>query len=112
MPGYHPPLGDDRNGAFEIPYKGRRFRLIVSDGGGWDHVSISLKDRCPTWLEMCHFKDLFFKKSETVVQFHPAEAAYVNLHPNCLHLWRKQKKGGHELPPFWMIGPLKSIKTF
>ena len=54
----------------------------------WEHVSVSLPDRCPTWEEMCEIKDLFWKATETVVQFHPPKTSYVNNHPYCLHLWR------------------------
>jgi len=37
---------------------------------------------------MCWVKSLFWGPDEWVVQFHPAEADYVNRHPNCLHLFR------------------------
>jgi hypothetical protein len=37
------------NGAFRVP---GGLRVIASDGEGWDHVSVSLPDRCPTWEEM------------------------------------------------------------
>ena len=86
-------LASDRsygnNGAFFIPLgKGQVLGVIASDGGGWDHVSVSLTDRCPTWAEMCRVKDLFFEPEEVVVQYHPAASQYVNNHPNCLHLFR------------------------
>ena len=65
-------------------------RVIASNGMGWDHVSVSLEDRCPTWGEMCFIKDLFWRTSETVMQLHPTEADYVNEHPFALHLWKPQ----------------------
>lgn len=89
--------GDDFNGVFDIPVSeagGRRtddhikMRVIISNGGGWEHVSVSLPHRCPTWGEMCMIKNLFFNKDETVIQYHPAESEYVNAHEYCLHLWR------------------------
>jgi len=69
---------------------------IVSSGGtennpgakGWEHVSVSCTDRCPTWQEMAKVKNLFWKDDETVVQFHPQKDKYINYHPYCLHLWR------------------------
>jgi hypothetical protein len=95
---YHPTLGhgDHTEGYFLVPY-GRRphiacLRVIASQGLLWDHVSVSLPTRCPTWQEMCHVKDLFFHDHETVIQFHPAKKDYVNFHPNCLHLWRPQQE--------------------
>lgn len=80
-------------------------RVIASDGEGWDHVSVSLATRCPTWDEMCFVKRQFFGPEETVIQFHPAVEAYVNCHPFCLHLWRPQEVE-IQLPPTVLIGPL------
>jgi hypothetical protein len=74
------------NGAFQVDH----LRVIVSSGGGWDHVSVSLPDRCPYWDEMCRIKRLFFKPEEVVMQLHPAESKYKNVHKFCLHLWRPQ----------------------
>jgi hypothetical protein len=90
------------NGAFLINYHFNEFFVICSDQDGWDHVSISLKDRCPTWDEMSYFKDLFFDQEETVVQYHPPSSKYVNHCKTCLHLWRKQNHK-YELPPGKML---------
>lgn len=88
----HPVLGDGEgnNGFFMVRLKGKtdRIRCIASDGMGWEHVSVSWADRCPTWAEMCAIKDLFWDEDDWVVQFHPAASEYVNNHPYCLHLWR------------------------
>jgi hypothetical protein len=82
------------SGAFDVRLKkGQLFSVIASDGGmpgelAWEHVSVSRKDRCPTWQEMCEIKDLFWDDDEWVTQFHPARSDYINNHPYCLHLWR------------------------
>ncbi len=76
------------NGCFQIPFESYSFIVIASDGAGWEHVSVSLKNRTPNWKEMCFIKDLFWDEEETVVQFHPPRSQYVNQHPNCLHLWK------------------------
>ena len=65
-------------------------RIIASDGGGWDHVSVSLSDRCPTWEEMERVKRAFFRDNETAVQYHVPLSDRINNHTNCLHLWRPQ----------------------
>lgn len=101
----HPTLGtaDDagHNGAFDIPLiveHGSLF-VIASDGSDvppphqWEHVSVHVRlqrgdTRLPTWDEMCRVKRLFWAADDVVVQFHPAEADYVNRHPHVLHLWR------------------------
>ena len=78
------------NGAFLIQTRPGQppLRVIASDGEGWEHVSVSLPNRCPTWDEMCRIKALFWDDEDCVVQFHPPKTDYVNLHPYCLHLWR------------------------
>ena len=105
-----PSASDERfgnNGAFYVPLKANKQRVLViaSDEGGWEHVSVSRQDRCPTWAEMCEVKDLFFGPDEWVMQFHPARSDYVNYHPYCLHLWRPV---GQQMPtpPAWMVGPV------
>ena len=69
---------------------------------GWEHVSVSCKTRCPTCNEMCKVNNLFWMRSEVVVQYHPSEANYVNLHDYCLHMW----KPPHEviMPPKHLVG--------
>lgn len=93
------------NGLFWIPaQKGNHtLKVIISDGGGWDHVSVSLPNRCPNWPEMCFIKDLFFEPDETALQFHPAVEHYVNNHPYCLHIWRSQTDVV-DLPPSEFVG--------
>ncbi len=71
----------------------------------WEHVSVSLEDRTPTWEEMEFVKDLFWAGHETVVQFHPAKGAKINYHPHCLHLW-KRRGVDVELPHPMLIGPV------
>jgi hypothetical protein len=94
------------NGAFLIPYKTRtktvELSVIVSDGDGWDHVSVSTEYRCPTYNELKFIKGLFFDDAETVVHFFPKQSAHINTHPFCLHLWRKQGSE-YELPPLYMV---------
>lgn len=78
-------------------------KVICSDGEGWEHVSVSLPNRCPTWEEMCKVKDLFWSAEDCVIQFHPPRSEYVNNHPYCLHLWRPV---GQQLitPPSILVG--------
>lgn len=64
-------------------------RAIASaDEDGWEHVSVSCQNRCPTWDEMCEVKDFFWDQEDTVLQLHPAKSVYLNIHEYCLHLWR------------------------
>lgn len=78
------------NGMFHVEADGCQLRCIASDGGGWQHVSVSQlgSKHPPRWGVMCAIKDLFFEDEDWVVQFHPAKSEYVNNHEGCLHLWR------------------------
>lgn len=73
----------------------RHCTVIASWGGGWEHVSVCPRNRCPDWEEMSQIKDMFWREDEVVMQLHPAKSNYVNLMPNCLHLWRPI---GQEIP--------------
>ena len=97
--------GDHQNGRFQWRNVYQHKMLIMASvGEGWEHVSASFSDRCPTWEDMCVIKDIFWHKEETVVQFHPRESDYISYHPYCLHLW---KRHGSEwtLPPSILVGP-------
>lgn len=106
----------DHFGAFFIPFGGTRLRCVVDDGRdpglsgeehGWEHVSVSASDpkkiRTPTWSEMCFIKDKFWDEDETVIQFHPPRADYVNNHPHTLHLWRHMERV-FPAPPSILVG--------
>jgi hypothetical protein len=101
---------DGANGAFTFwGPKGGWLRVIASDGldpagGGWEHVSVSVNNRCPNWPEMCWIKDLFWDEEETVIQFHPPKSEYVNYHPFTLHLWRR-RTNPVGAPPSILVGP-------
>jgi len=86
----------DLFGMFFIPFAFGKtpLKALSSNFDGsqeWEHVSVSLPNRCPTWEEMCFVKDLFWDKTQTVIQFHPPESEYVNNAKFCLHLWRNSK---------------------
>ena len=103
----HPMLGwgDSEGGFFTVVspvQKNKDFRIIASIGGGWDHVSVSLEHRCPTWMEMDFIKRIFFNSDEIVMQIHPEEKDHINVMPFCLHLWRPQNEV-IPLPPKWMV---------
>lgn len=109
----HSQLGSDdsdgNNGCFFIPYGTLDLVCIASDGMGWEHISVSLENRCPTWDEMCFIKKTFWDEEDCVVQFHPPKSLYVNRHPYVLHLWRQNRPSdifhdGFPIPETFLVG--------
>lgn len=98
--------GDDKAGVFDVPSSvdGIRLLVVASSGEGWEHISVSREDRCPTWSEMEFIKRMFFKPDETAMQLHVPADDHISFHPFALHLWRPI---GKEIPrpPDWMVGP-------
>lgn len=80
-------------------------KVLCSNGFGWDHVSVSLKDRCPTWDEMEFVRSICFLPEETAMQLHVPDSDHISHHPYCLHLWRPQQ-GEIPRPPGWMVAPV------
>jgi hypothetical protein len=100
-------------GAFLVPFvtgnKRYLMRVIASAGSdqpkGWrfDHVSVSLSSRTPTWEEMDYVKRLFFRPDEVCYQLHVANDRHINNHPFCLHIWHALD-ADIPLPPDEMVG--------
>lgn len=84
-------FGDSRCGSFFLPLpseEGNFLLVIASSDPDWEHVSVSLPDRCPTWEEMSFVKRTLFEPEEVVMQLHVAEDNHISRHNYCLHLWR------------------------
>ena len=113
-PNWPDNVGGANYGYFEIETAKGRLRILSSDGvsgapegtpeHGWEHVSVSLAGRTPTWAEMCLVKELFWRDDEVVVQFHPQKSEYVNYHGYVLHLWRHVAQV-FPTPPHILVGP-------
>ena len=88
------------NGAFVFLLGGAKIVTMATRCRGWEHVSVSLIDRCPTWNEMSVVKKIFFEDHEIVMQLHVSEENHINDHPFCLHLWKPvSKMKAIPLPP-------------
>lgn len=101
---YFGGIGDETCGAFRVPCHGAILFIIASSGMGWDHVSVSLPSRCPTWDEMQFVKRTFFADHEWAYELHPPAAQNISLHNYCLHLWRPHDQD-IPLPPSIFVGP-------
>lgn len=99
-------MGADGGGIFTVLSPVDRVAMVViaSFGMGWDHVSVSRKNRCPNWTEMDFVKRMFFEDYETAVQFHVPLDEHISMHPTCLHLWRPNDGCEFPRPPSIMVG--------
>jgi len=84
-------IDSEHAGAFMFQRAGITLRVFADAGDDWDHVSVSLSNRCPTWAEMEYVKRTFFKDDETAMQLHVPPTQHINNHPYVLHLWRPVK---------------------
>ena len=67
--------------------------LIVSHSekeGGW-HLSMSHKNKLPTYEEMKDFRYKFLPNGINVCEIFPPREKFVNIHPFCRHLWEMPK---------------------
>lgn len=111
-PGFESPAGVNY-GAFQFARRGVTLRVISSGTDhehGWEHVSVSVRGRCPTWEEMQYVKELFWRDDECTLQLHPAKSQYVNFHPHCLHMWRPLTQDVPQ-PPMELVGPVPAGAT-
>ena len=74
-------------------YQGVCKVLVSVDAGLW-HLSISHRERYPTWDEIKEAREEFLPMDKTFAMFFPPSKEYVNIHPNCFHLW--ETEGEHE----------------
>mgnify|MGYP000901348226 CR=1 FL=1 len=60
--------------------------LVGKERGRW-HLSIAHPQRLPTWEEVRDARYNFTPENVTMVMILPHPEQYVNIHPNCFHLW-------------------------
>lgn len=75
-------------GSYYDTVSGKWLNFIFSVQMGWEHLSVSMPSKTPSWDQMCVMKDLFWEDNEECFQYHPKKEDYVNIHPHCLHIWR------------------------
>lgn len=94
------------NGYFCLLIKNQKVKVIASDGGGWQHVSVSLADHpksTPSYKVMQEVRRLFYEDEDWVVQFSPPKSEHINNHEGCLHWWRPTDQQ-MPTPPSIMVG--------
>lgn len=70
------------------PKTNKRLNFKFSKANSWEHLSVSIPNKCPSWEQMCFMKEQFWEDDEACVEYHPKKEDYVNNHNYCLHIWR------------------------
>lgn len=60
---------------------------LMEDGSRWIHISLSRKDRLPSWAEITKVKNEFLGEETEAYHIIPKASQHVNLHSYCMHLW-------------------------
>lgn len=77
-------------------YRDGECRILVSiDDGRW-HLSITHPTRYPTWDEIKKARYDYCPDDVEMAHILPPLEYYVNVHPNCFHLWEIQDKEGRK----------------
>ena len=90
-----PRLSTDNGSGFRAGGSatlGRGLFVMVSgavelDGKRWIRVSLSRRERMPSYEDMALVKRLFLGEEKRAIQVFVPATEHYNLHPNCLHLW-------------------------
>lgn len=93
----------NEGGAFLVRRNsGKPLRVIASWQLDWDHVSVSLATKTPTYQDMKMVRRIFFKDDEWALEYHPPPKDYISVNDNVLHMWRPQS-GTIPTPPKYMV---------
>lgn len=60
---------------------------VYDDQRRWVHFSMSGRHSLPSWDQLSRAKDALLGAERKALQVLPPRSQWVNIHPNCLHLW-------------------------
>lgn len=63
--------------------------LVSKDYGKW-HMSISHASRYPTWDEIKQAVYELLPEGLTYAMYFPPKSQFVNIHPNCFHVYESE----------------------
>lgn len=90
-------------GHYTDPILRKDYLVKFTQGFGWEHLSVSTRNKVPEWDIMCKLKEIFWRDDECCVEYHPKKEDYVNNMPYCLHIWKKIDEDW-EMPPSILVG--------
>lgn len=105
---------EQNESSFSVPSPvigGESLAVHIGINLGWEYAAVSTQHRCPSWEEMAFIKSSLWPPESCVVEFHPPQSQYVNVHPYCLWLFRPVG-GGMPRPPVEIVGTADADPTF
>lgn len=94
---------DGIGGYYYDRFNNKKLNFIFSYQMGWEHLSVSMPSKTPSWEQMCMMKNIFWNEDEACVEYHPKKEDYVNNHKHCLHIWKPTNEV-LPLPPSILVG--------
>ena len=91
------------HGAYYDMLTKKWLNFVFSYSCGFEHLSVSMPNRTPSWEQMCMMKDVFWNEDEVCMQLHPKKEEYVNNHNHCLHIWKPTTQEIPQ-PPSILVG--------
>lgn len=73
-----------------IPLRVLRSIATMRNGDTWVHISVTHKNRLPSWEELARIKSEFIGGDKEALHMIPKKDDHVNLHQRCMHLWSPQ----------------------
>ncbi len=107
-------LDTDDNFVYRIPSPwkdGDTLAVHLGSAAGWEYACVSTQHRCPVLEEMAFIKSQLWEPEDCVVEYHPPQSQYVNVHPYCLWPFRPIN-GGIPRPPTHIVGTPNASPEF
>ncbi len=89
--------------TYSDPLTRKQYWCKFTKAEGWEHLTVSGKNKVPDWDVMCSVKEIFWEDEECCIQYHPRKSEYVNNNEHCLHIWRPDYIDIPE-PPSLLVG--------
>ena len=84
---------DGFSGIFVDPVERKNYFFVFSWGGGWEHLSVSQKNKTPSWDVMCRIKDIFWTEDECCVEYHPKKGRLCQFSSTLSPYLERSRKG-------------------
>lgn len=71
---------------------------VLDDDEEWEHVSVSRRNRLPSWDDLVLVKERFVGPEREALQLLPKRSEHINLARHCLHIWARTSRSRVVMP--------------